>query len=115
MENTIISQIRGDTKGYKFQRIDSNGSVIMTPPDKLYFTVKKTYESQEMLIQKRLPDFEIDSQGFYHFVILPTETNDLQYGKYVFDIEVIVEGVKTTVARGDFILESEVTFADDED
>lgn len=113
--NTTISQIRGDTRRYKFERINADGSIILTPPDKLYFTVKKTYISKEMLIQKKLEDFVIDADGTYHFTILPDDTNNLKYGTYVFDIEVITDGVKTTIAKGDFTIEPEVTFADDED
>lgn len=113
--NTTLSQIRGDTKRYKFQRINSDGSVITTPPDKIYFTVKKNYDSKEVLIQKTLEDITIDEQNVYHFTIEPADTDSLRYGNYVFDIEVITDDVKTTIAKGGFGIEQEVTFVADED
>lgn len=112
----MISQTRGDTRKYKFQRKNADGSVILNVPNKMFFTVKQDFTDDKVLIQKRLPDdFEIDEEGFWHFTIEPEDTNDLNYGDYVFDVEVITDGVKSTIAKGGFVIEPEVTFADDED
>ena len=112
---TVLSQIRGDTRRYRFKRINADGSTIEIEPDKIYFTVKKSYIAKDILIQKKKADFVIDNNHVYHFTIEPDDTNGLKYGNYVYDIEVITDGVKTTISKGDFIIEPEVTFADDED
>lgn len=112
----MISQTRGDTKKYKFQRKNADGTIILNMPNKLFFTVKQDYTDDKVLIQKRLPDdFTMDEDGTWHFTVLPEDTNNLNYGEYVFDVEVITDGVKTTIAKGGFVIEPEVTFADDED
>lgn len=109
-----MKQIRGDTRKYYFQRLNADGTPITMRPDRLYFTVKKKTTDKVVLIQKTLDDMEIDDDGTYHFTILPEDTDNLKYMNYVYDIEVITDGVKTTIAKGGFIIEDEVTFAEDE-
>ena len=109
-----MKQIRGDTKRYYFQRLNADGDPITERPDKLYFTVKKKTTDKVVLIQKTLDDMQVDDDGTYHFTIEPEDTDELKYMNYVFDIEVITDGVKTTIAKGGFTIEDEVTFAEDE-
>lgn len=113
--NSMIRMIRGDTAKYKFQRIDGNGQVITELPDYLYFTVKESTNKLNYVFQKDLNDMTVDSDGFYHFVVEPEDTNNLQYGNYAFDIEIIVSGVKTTVALGTFTILPEVTWVQNEE
>ena len=47
---------RGDTGQFKFQRKDAEGHVILTTPDALYFTVKKSYQSPTVVFQKTIDD-----------------------------------------------------------
>lgn len=108
-----LSQIRGDTVGYMFQRSNEEG-VITTRPQDLFFTVKETATIEQVVFQKRLDDMTLDEDGTYHFQVLPEDTNGLQYGDYVFDIEVIDSGVKTTVAYGGYKILPEVTWVENE-
>lgn len=110
-----LSIIRGDTISLKFQRKDNEGNVIMIEADKAYFTVKKNVSQTNVLIQKTLEDMTLDEEGVYHFTILPEDTDGLDYGTYVYDLEIIQNEVVTTISRGEFIIESEVTFAENED
>lgn len=55
-----------------------------------------------------------DQDGTYHFTIEPTDTNNLKFGTYVYDIEVKQNGIVSTIAMGDFILLDEVTYAENE-
>lgn len=110
----MIEIIRGDTLPLAFQRKNSQGEVIITPPDKAYFTVKKNYKTGEVLIQKTLDDMTFDSEGYYHFVIESSDTDDFKYGSYVYDVEVITDDYKQTISRGEFIVTEEVTFASNE-
>ena len=103
---------RGDTAKFKFKRINAAGNVIGTPADAIYFTVKENGYTDEILIQKTLNDIEFDGI-YYHLTILPEDTNELKYGTYHYDIEIIQDGVKTTVAFDEFIIAEEITFATD--
>ena len=109
-----MEQTRGDTKKYYFQRKKADGTVIIDLPDALYFTVKKNYIDNKALIQKKLSDMTVDQEGKYHFTIEPGDTDKLPYGGYVFDIQVTVGDIKTTIAKGKFVLTEEVTFAENE-
>lgn len=110
-----MRQTRGDTVKYHFQRIDKDGNPITIMPDKIYFTVKKCFSDKNVIFQKTIDDMQIDvEEGLYHFTVEPEDTNDLKYGTYVYDIEVITDAVKTTISKGEFILEPEVTFAENE-
>ena len=111
-----IEIIRGDTKSLKFQRRTTNNEVIAEKPDKMFFTVKKGCYTKDYLFQKRL-DTNIsydEDDNYYRFTIEPSDTDELDYDDYVFDIEIIKNDIKKTIAKGTFKVESEVTFAENE-
>lgn len=118
MEVTLNSDpleiIRGDTARYKFRRKDKNGETITTIADKIYFTIKKNSTDMEPIIQKTIEDMTFDDGGFYHFILLPSDTDSLTYGMYCYDIERIQDGNKKTIRRGRIKLTSEVTHARNE-
>ena len=110
-----IEMIRGDTAGFYFQRIDAEGEVITTQPESLYFTVKKNFNTIPFVLQKKLEDMRMDEEGTWHFTIEPEDTEELSYKTYVYDIQVVQDGVKTTIAKGGFAIKEEVTFIENED
>lgn len=104
---------RGDTKNYKFKRVNkTDDSVITTRPDTMYLTVKFDYNVDNVLFQKELDNgIKFDEEtSYYYFTIKPSDTNELPYGKYVYDIEVTDHGKVTTIAIGEIDLTEEVTF-----
>ena len=103
---------RGDTKKYKFQRIDKDNNAIETKSQKMWFTVKENYYTNTILIEKTLEDNTItfDDEFYYHILLNHNDTKDLSYRKYVCDIQVENDGVVTTIYKDDFILTEEVTF-----
>lgn len=105
---------RGDTCQLKWQRLDEEGEPITDIPDKMYFTVKKGFKTQNPIVQKTLEDMELGDDDYWHIVIAPDETDGLAYGEYVFDLEVINAGIKQTIAMGTFTVGCEVTFARNE-
>lgn len=109
-----MKMIRGDTKKIQFQRKKSDGTVILDRPDSLYFTVKEKYEDRAAVLQKTLDDMTLDAEGVYHFTIEPEDTDSLKFKRYVFDIQVKQNGIKTTIARGLLQIEEEVTHAANE-
>ncbi len=115
MQFTIVDKIRfrrGDTYKLRFQRKNINKEVIMTRAEKLWFTVKKNYKTENKLIQKTLQDNTItfDDKGYYHIVLEPKDTRNMKYRKYVCDIQVENSGEVTTIYEGTFELLNEVTF-----
>lgn len=107
--------IRGDTYVFKFKRKDADGEVILNKARHLYFTVKKNYNSDEVIIQKTIDDMTFDDEtGYYTFRIEPSDTDGLKYGDYVYDIEVKQNDYTKTIIKGSFIIKSEVTFVGDE-
>ncbi len=106
--------IRGDTSKFKFQRLDANGDPILIPASRLYFTVKRKATDSAFILQKTIEDFTFDGEGYYHFVIDPADTDAMEFGDYVFDLEVITDEYKQTIAIGSFIVGKEVTHAGNE-
>lgn len=105
---------RGDTSKWKFRRLDMDGEPILERADKCWFSVKTGDMQENTVIQKTIDDMEFNEDGFYSFTIEPEDTNNLQYGNYVYDIEVIQGNYKQTISKGEFIINYEVTFVNNE-
>lgn len=106
---------RGDLRPIAFTVSMENADTVGDFDD-IFMTVKRTYEHSQMIFQKRLSNGTIEKVGEadYQFTILPEDTDKLQYGNYVFDIELVRgDEIKQTFV-GDFILTPEVTFAGNE-
>ena len=103
---------RGDTYKFKFQRLDNNNEPIITKSEKMWFTVKESYYTDEIIIQKTL-DRGItysDEDGYYHVTIEHEDTKELSFGNYVCDIQVENAGVIKTIYKDNFTITGEVTY-----
>ena len=81
--------------------------------DEVYFTVKRRYTERRALLQKKLTDGGIvsDGHGNYTLTIEPEDTQAMEFGTYDFDIEVVKEAnpaIKRTFV-GTIELTKEVT------
>lgn len=110
-----LTQTRGDTRGYYFTRVDGSGQTITIQPDSLYFTVKLSFDVQEMVLQKTLEDMTQDENGTFHFTLEASDTQNLPYGTYVWDIQVTQDNVVTTIAKGTLKLTKEATWYSNEE
>ena len=115
-----ICMPRGDTKHLKINVRDNLEQLIDFDLDDVYLTVKKNFTDVEPKFQKSLSSGTItkSDNGVYQTVIMPSDTDSLAYGRYVFDIEVI-KGDKSaptfkTTKVGEFLIENESTFAENE-
>lgn len=111
-----IRMARGDIKTKTFTIRRKDKSVYQDTPDEIYFTVKKYHTDHEFLFQKRLSDGKIASieAGKYQFTIQPEDTNNLDFGEYEFDIEIVkAPNIKETFC-GILNLDKEVTHANNE-
>lgn len=112
-----INMPRGDIRLVPFNVKDATGELSDIQFEDIYFTVKRNYFDQEPIFQKKLStgEIETDGQGNFWFTIHAEDTDNLSYGKYVFDIELVclAEGIKQTTT-GDFNLTYEATFRSNE-
>lgn len=114
-KSNLLEQIRGDSVVWHFHRTDKRGVIIADVPDKIYFTVKWSPEDEDYLFQKTKDDIAFDTNTYeYSIQIAPEDTNKLEYGDYVYDIEVIKNGEKRTIARGTYRITWESTWQSNE-
>ena len=111
-----ITMPRGDLRPVNFTVSDSDGQPANLEFDEIYFTVKASFLDKNFLFQKRLGDGSItrEADGSYSFAILPEDTDHLRIAKYVFDIELVQNGLIKQTTVGELALTNEVTFAENE-
>lgn len=105
VSGSTIAITRGDTGIFTLALNDSKGAPYDFSNDEVLFTVKKTVQDTEALIQKRIIYGE-------NVTILPVDTSQLPYGSYVYDIQVTTAGgiVDTVITPSPFVVKEEVTF-----
>lgn len=111
MQN-IFSMVRGDTQSFELEITENNESVTV---DSIYFTVKNDTHTDEVLFQKKLNDGITLTNDVYNITIDPSDTDSLDYGRYAYDIEIIKNSIKKTIAVGVLDIKEKVTFVINED
>ena len=106
---------RGDLYPVRFQIYETATEITHIDFSQIYMTCKKNNKERTPLFQKSLSSGTITKidDGDYQFFIEPEDTNDLQFGEYVFDIELINDSdprIKQTVS-GTLRLAEETTWA----
>lgn len=103
--------IRGDTQFLKFLVTFKDQTLIkLEDIDTLFITCKKSIYSRENIFQKTIDDVKIDEEGYVHIVFKPEDTESLEYGKYVFDIEITTKAGYRKTKLFEFTLVGETTF-----
>ena len=111
---------RGDSYQLnKFRIMDMEKNLIeLTEAEQLYFTVKTDSNNSNVLIQKKINSgIELGDDGYYHIMMEPSDTNNLDYGTYVYDIELKSINPKIyvkTIIDGTITLTDEVTWKENE-
>lgn len=99
-----IQLVRGDTFRAKLTLKDKAGNIyIPSADDEVLFTVKRNALTNQILVQKRVENSEV--------VLEPSDTENLNFGSYVYDVQVVLaNGNKDTVIQANiFELLPEVT------
>ncbi len=112
-----ITMPRGDYRPIRFKVKNKDGTECNIEFDEIYITFKESYHAKEALFQKRLSNKDItkDEEGYYHFAILPKNTENLRYTSYYFDIEMYKkEPLLKQTQIGTLEITQEVTFAENE-
>jgi len=112
---------RGDIRLVRFLVNDIGGVATDIDFSEVYFTVKKTTKDRAFLFQKKLSTKGIIKLGLgdYQVKIDSSDTNDLAYDNYKFDVQLLwkdekgEEQLRETFV-GDFVITEEVTFYDNE-
>lgn len=109
IRDRIMSMVRGDDEEFSLSIKISEQRLELGEGDILKFTVRKTPLSKEKLIYKEVSEF---SEGNALFIIDSKDTQELDFGEYVYDIELTRENgkIKTLVNCSCFIIEEEVTY-----
>lgn len=108
----ILSMVRGDTQSFELEITENNTPVTV---DSIYFTVKNDVHTDEVLFQKKINDGITLIDNIYNIIINPSDTDNLDYGRYVYDIEIIKNSVKKTIVVGVLEISEEITFTSNED
>lgn len=82
--------------------IELDGEKYQERMDEVFFTVKRHFYDKKAIIHKRLSNYTIDADAFgnYMITLLPEDTQQLPFGQYDFDIEVIKESFCKTTFNG---------------
>ena len=111
----LIKMARGDVFSFSFG-LYIDGVLSTEEMDNVYFTVKNSHYTHDPLFQKKTSDGSIagDTHGSYTVMINPEDTDNLDFGEYEFDIEVVKRpGIKRTF-MGTLLICPEVTHRDNE-
>lgn len=107
IDGTTIYLTRGDTLNLDLDVNFIDGSpYVPREGDKCWFSVKKTYNSdEEYLIHK---EFDLATMSLF---LESTDTKTLAYGRYKYDIQMnLANGVvDTVVPRSELVILEEVT------
>ena len=108
-----ISIPRGDIRDVRFQISEPSGSLSTTDFTEIYFTVKKTANDKNFIFQKTLSGGSIEKigDGDYQLRIEPRDTNELQFKRYEFDIELVYENQIKQTEVGILEITKEITAA----
>lgn len=103
--------IRGDTFAFKFLIKRKDGTVInLNDIASLYITIKTSIYSNEIILKKTLDDVEVDENGYVHVVFKPSDTENLDYNKYIGDIEITLTNEYRKTKVFEMELMGETTF-----
>lgn len=93
----MISIIRGTTNAFSLTIEDENGEqYTLQDGEKIIFGVKENAENSDYNIVKTLTSADV-VDGIYTIKLTPTDTSELSFGRYYFDI-----GLQT--ANGDYYM-----------
>lgn len=113
IKGTAIHLTRGDTLFADVTVLNTDGTPYdFKDGDTVRFAMKETYEDQRPLISKELT---IRGVGVARLRLDSSDTKDLNFGKYIYDVQITThddddesEIVDTIIPRSYFYLEKEV-------
>lgn len=95
----MLKFVRGDTCLFKVKLVINGGDVVkLSDIDSIFMTCRQTpNKDSNVLFKKTLDDLTLDDEGYLHCKFNPSDTENLYYGEYFFDIEVtLTSGYRKT-------------------
>lgn len=108
MENENITMIRGDTLAFNVAVTDEDGNVVNV--DYADFTCKKLSADHKSVFHKSLGDGIRQLDGLLTVRVAPEDTQEVDAGRYFYDLCIGVGHDKYTVMNGVLNVEQDVTF-----
>lgn len=107
---------RGDTCPVSFNLTDKNGHELNISTDtEIYFTLKKSYNTKEYVLQKKYSKGNITVNGKeIKFTLSHKDTAELPFGTYVYDVQFVSGDFVTTLLKGTIELQKESTWINNE-
>ena len=103
-----LAMVRGDTEAITVSLTEDGVAKPLTTGDTVYMTVKRSVNKTEKVLQKIITAF---TDGKALISIAPTDTADLSFGDYVYDIQInLSDGTVKTVVSSTFTIMPEVTY-----
>lgn len=100
-----LNLIRGDTLAFTIEIEGLKESL-----NSCYFSCKKNIDDNEYVFQKSLNNgIEEIETGKYKVRIAPSDTHDIQTGKYLYDLQIGIGQDIFTVMTGPLSIEKEIT------
>ena len=104
----VIKFYRGDDHSVKFRFLNFNGTI-----DEIYFTIKN--QKKETILHKRLKDGIDIVDDYYVINFVPNDTDNIDiYLEMEYDIQIVVDNKKYTIAKNKFILDEDITTPENE-
>lgn len=102
-----ITMIKGDTLSFNVEVTDEDGERIEV--DSAFFTCKKIATDSENIFQKRLNSGITQSDVLLTVRVSPEDTEDIEAGRYWYDLQLGIENDIYTVLIGILDIEQDVT------
>lgn len=109
VKGSNLSMTRGDSESITVKCSENGAAVPFESGDTVTFTVREDVESS-IALQKTVTAF--DENGWAVIALLPGDTEGMDFGSYVYDIQLTrADGTVTTIVTvSDFELTEEVTY-----
>jgi hypothetical protein len=110
ISGTNLSMTRGDSEEITVRVTDADGDpIVLATGDTIYFSVKECVADEDYALQKVVTAFEVDGSAIIE--IEPADTADLEFKRYIYDIQwTDANGRVTTIVKASaFEIAKEVT------
>ena len=109
-EDKYITMTRGDTFSFGIELLDENGEAFTTDLASAFFTCKHNHTDVANVFRKSLGDgISKIANGQYAVRVAPADTEDIEAGKYFYDLQIGVNSDVFTILKGVLEIEQDVT------
>lgn len=110
VNGNILSMVRGDSESIILSLKKDGNMIPFNQGDTVYFTVKQSYTTEDIALQKIITEFNEDGNCIIE--IEPEDTKELSFRSYVYDIQLTDSNgrVTTIIPCSNFVIAQEVTY-----